>query len=287
MGLLRICFLFLLFSISFWAQQVMAATCLGAQSSQSNYSVYLVPRLAATKLYQDWAPFLEHLGNKTNLCFFLHIPADFTEFEQAIRAGKPDFALLNPYHQIMVAYKPGYLPLVRDQQSELAGVLVVRKDSTVRDIHQLEGAAIAFPSPNAYAASLLIRAQFAQKNIHVTPDYVGSHSNVYRAVALGSVLAGGGANTTLVHEPKELQSQLRVLFTTPNYMPHPFSAHPRIPAHVRERVISGILSFSNDQIGRDQLKAIQIAQPTRANYVRDYKNLEKLKLEQFVVEGGD
>jgi phosphonate transport system substrate-binding protein len=186
----------------------------------------------------------------------------------------------------MVAHKPGYVPLVRDQQSELAGVLVVRKDSTVQDIHQLEGATVAFPAPNAYAASLLIRALLAQNNTHITAEYVGSHSNVYRAVALGAAQAGGGASTTLNHEPAELQSQLRVLYTTHNFTPHPFSAHPRIPEIVREKVIESFLNMTDDPAGRDLLKAIQIAQPIRADYAHDYQGLEELKLEQFVIPGG-
>ncbi|MFA6015619.1 MAG: phosphate/phosphite/phosphonate ABC transporter substrate-binding protein [Gallionellaceae bacterium] len=264
----------------------MAEPCLGEQSARNSNSVYLIPRLAATSLYQNWAPLLERLGKESGLCFDLHIPANFVEFERAIRAGKPDFVLLNPYHQIMVASKPGYVPLVRDQQSGLSGVLLVRKDSPVQDIQQLEGATIAFPAPNAYAASLVIRALLARKNIHITADYVGSHSNVYRAVLLGTAQAGGGANTTLSHESAELQSQMRVLFATPNYRPHPFSAHQRIPQRVREKVIAGFLSIATDPAGRELLKEIEIAQPVRADYARDYKELEQLNLALFVASGG-
>ena len=287
MLLLRHRFLLFFMTVLFAVKPVEAASCLGDKSSQSSYSVYLVPRISATKLYQEWAPFLERLGMENGLCFVLRIPADFTEFEEAIQTGKPDFVLLNPYHQLTVVRKPGYVPLVRDENSELSGLLVVRKDSPLKNIQQLNGTAVAFPSPNAYAATLLIKALLAQKNVHVTANYVGSHSNVYRAVALGAQQAGGGANTTLDHEPKELQSQLRILFVTPEFMPHPFSAHPRIPQKVREKVITGFLSIANDPAGRAMLKSIQLAEPIRADYARDYKKLEKLKLERFSVRGSD
>jgi len=277
----------LFISVLFAVQPVEAAPCLGEQSSPKSYLVYLVPRISATKLYQGWALFLNRLGKENGLCFVLYIPADFTEFEQAIQTGKPDFVFLNPYHQLTVVRKPGYVPLVRDQQSELSGVLVVRKDSPISDIQQLEGTTVAFPSPNAYAATLLIKSLLAQKYIHISADYLGSHSNVYRAVALGAKQAGGGANTTLEYEPKELQSQLRILFITPNFMPHPFSAHSRIPQNVREKVIAGFLSIATDPVGRGLLKAIQIAEPIRADYIRDYKNLEQLKLDRFAVRGSD
>jgi phosphonate transport system substrate-binding protein len=266
-------------------QLAVAEPCLGDRTARPHYSVYLIPRLPATTLYHDWAPFLERLGKGSGQCFDLHIPANFTGFERAIRAGEPDFVLLNPYHQIMVARKPGYVPLVRDKQSALAGVLVVRKDSPVQNIQQLEGTTVVFPAPNAYVASLLFRALFAQKNIHITANYVGSHSNVYRAVALGAVSSGGAANTTLSQEPVELQSQLRVLYTTPNYVPHPFSVHPRVPISVREAVIGAFLNIAEDPAGRNLLKEIQIAQPIRADYARDYRDLERLNLEQFYVPG--
>lgn len=271
----------------FSVQLSRAAPCLGDQSAQHRYSVYLIPRLPATTLYGTWAPLLERLGKENGLCFDLRVPANFTQFERAIQNGEPDFVLLNPYHQVMVVRKPGYVPLVRDQQSGLAGVVVVRKDSPIKDIHELDGATVAFPAPNAYVASLLLRALLYREKIHITADYVGSHSNVFRAVALGTTQAGGGANTTLSQEPPELQAQLRVLFTTPNYMPHPFSVHPRVPQSVRKKVIAGFLRMVDDSAGRDLLKAINMAQPIRADYDRDYRELEQLQLERFVVPGGD
>jgi hypothetical protein len=52
-------------------------------------------------------------------------------------------------------------------------------------------------------------------------------------------------------------------------------------------VITGFLKMADDSAGQDMLKAIQMALPTRADYVRDYQGLERLKLEQFAVPGGE
>jgi phosphonate transport system substrate-binding protein len=225
------------------------------------------------------------LGEENGLCFNLIIPKKFSEFENAILRGKPDFVLLNPYHQVMVSKTPGYIPLVRDEHSKLAGVIVVNKQSPIQTLEQLDGKTLAFPAPNAYVASLLLRAILAKKGIHITPKYVGSHSNVYRAVALEDLPAGGGANTTLSNEPISLQSQLRVLFTSPYYVPHPFSAHPRVSAQVRKKVIEGFLKMYDDQPGRQMLKTIQMEEPFAADYIRDYQLLENLNLENFVEVG--
>ena len=56
---------------------------------------------------------------------------------------------------------------------------------------------------------------------------------------------------------------------------------------MREKVIAGFLNIATEPSGRGLLKAIQIAQPIRADYTRDYKNLEQLKLERFAVRGSD
>jgi len=186
---------------------------------------------------------------------------------------------------VVVAHSPGYVPLVRDRKSKLAGILVVRTDSPVRNVQQLDGKTVAFPAPDAYVASLLLRSFLASKHVQVEADYVGSHSNVYRAVALGAADAGGGANTTLKREPEGLRSQLRVLYTTPLYVSHPFSAHPRVPRQVREKVIRGFFEMAGDTDGRALLKAIQMPSPVRADYGRDYRALEKLHLGRFTKQG--
>lgn len=129
---------------------------------------------------------------------------------------------MNPYHQVMVRQR--YQPLVGDGATLLRGILAVRRDSPITSLQQLNGAMIAFPSPNAFAASLLIRAHLRQQGVAFTPVYLKTHSNVYRAVAIDQVGAGGGVNNTLQREPVELRERLRVLFTTPGYPAHPFSA---------------------------------------------------------------
>jgi len=172
--------------------------------------------------------------------------------------------------------------LVRDAQSRLGGILVVPSDSPIRDIHQLEGKTVAFPAPNAYVASLLMRALLAREKIHIGADYVGSHGNVFRAAALGAADAGGGANTTLEHEPTALRSQLRMLYTSSLYMSHPFAAHPRVPRQIREKVIVGFLALDGYAEGRAMLEVIQMDQPVRADYEHDYRGLESLGLVHFV-----
>src|SRR5476649_483798 len=158
------------------------ADCKSAASSQPVYSVYVFPQFDPVIMYRNWTPFLGELEKKTGLCFDLQISEDFPAFENILKSGKPDFAYMNPYHQVVVSASPGYRPLVREQKLGLEGILVVRKDSPIRNIKELEGASITFAAPHAFAASLIMRAHLIQEGVRFTPKYLGSHSNVYRSV---------------------------------------------------------------------------------------------------------
>ena len=280
---MRMCVLLscLLANLGMAGPALAVAPCMGDQKA-AHYSMYLVPRLVDTELFRDWAPFLERLGTESQVCFELHIPASIPSFEKALLSGTPDFAYMNPFHLVMVGKSPGYVPLVRDDKEKLTGLLVVRKDSPIRQLSQLQGGTVAFPAPNAYAASLLIRAALDKSHIAIEPDYVGSHSNVFRAVALGQAAAGGASSTALEQEPEALRAVLRVLYITPAYNSHPFTASQRVPEVVRQRVTGAFLHLMADASGRALLRAIQMSTPVRADYERDYRELEQLGLMRFV-----
>lgn len=263
------------------------AACLGDPKAVQVHEVHVVPQLTPRMLQGNWVPLLEQLGRQTGLCFELRIAPTIPDFEHALLAGQPDFAFVNPYHAVMARKTHGYLPLVVDSQEKLSGLLLVRADSPIRSIRELDGRTIAFPAPNAFAASLLLRSQLEQQGIRIEPKYVKTHANAYRAVILGDVVAGGGVNNTLKRESASVREQLRVLYETPGYAPHPFVAHPRVAARLRESVIRALLKLRESDAGRQMLDAIQIPSPVRADYARDFAPLESLQIEKFVLQNDD
>lgn len=250
----------------------------------ANYTLAVVPQASPTETYRRWAPFAEELQRVTGQHLQLRVYRSFDEFETDLVNGLADFAYMNPYHFLMAYRVQGYLPLVRDGSRLLSGQLLVRRDSPLKSVKELNGKTIAFPDPNAFAASLYMRALLREKaNIRFTASYLGTHANVYRHVVLGSVAAGTGVNVTLARERPELRDELRVLYETPGTAPHPLCAHPRIPAELREAVTRAVLEMGKNDNGRSLLKRIDILQPVRAAYARDYQPLEKLGLQKFTV----
>lgn len=257
--------------------------CLGDQSAKETYSVYVVPQYLTSDTFARWAPFLEKLGRATGQCYDLRLSATIPEFERSLLSGQADLAFANPYHEVMAKAKQGYLPLLHDERIRLTGIIIVKKESLIRQLGDLSGKEIAFPAPNSFAASLLIRAKLAQQGIKIAPKYVKTHANVFRAVAIGDVAAGGAVNTTFDDEDTALKDQLRILDTTPSYAPHPFIANPRVPAAAREKLTQHFIEMQKDEEGRRLLEGINIPSPVKSNYAADYAPLEKLHLEKFVI----
>ena len=276
----------LLFGVALSMSSFLTFACIGDQASLATArSVYVVPQLPASQTYVRWTPVLEAIGHQTGLCFELHVSPTIPDFESSFLKGLPDFAFMNPYHQVMAHDAQGYIPLVADGKSKLEGIILVKADSPLVSIKQLEGKKMAFPAPNAFAASLLIRSLLARDGIDIDPVYVKSHNNVYRSIIVGDVVAGGGVNNTLEREPQEVREEVKILYRTPVFMPHPFSANPRVSPELRTKVAQAFIELAKTQSGRSMLDGIQIPEPVPVNYQNDYLPLEKLGVKKFVING--
>ena len=248
------------------------------------YSLTVVPQLPALTTHKAWAPFVERLEKETGLRIKLTLYKTVPEFEVAVLAGKADFAFMNPYHQVMAKKAQGYVPLVRNGAESLYGIVVVARDGPIKNLKDLNGKEIAFPTPNAYAASLYLRALLSEQiGIKYKPYYLETHSDIYRHVILGKAAAAGGVNITFNRESADIRAQLRILYQTPPSAPHPLSAHPRVPAPDRQAMVAAILRLGADPANRELLQNVQLPQPVVADYQKDYQPVEKLGLEKYVV----
>lgn len=258
-------------------------------SASQAYTLSVVPQFTPVDIGLRWSPMLAYLEKEAGVRLQLRVMERIPKFESDFLAGIPDLVFLNPYHAVMAMKAHGYLPLVRGG-ALLNGILVVDRNGPIKRLADLDGKTLAFPSPNAFGASLHMRALLAEKEkITFRTTYVGTHQNVYRHVLLGEVAAGGGVGATLEKESAGMQSRLTVLYTTPGVAAHPLAAHPRVPAEVRERLTAALLKLDRDPAGRKLLATVELDRAQAADYARDYAPLEKLKLGQYaqIEQAGD
>ena len=195
----------------------------------------------------------------------------------ARRYAAARIAYMNPYHYTVFSKAPGYRAFAREKGRKLVGIVVVAKDSPLHDLAELNGKAVVFPAPAAFAASILPRAEFDQKNIPIQAKYVNSHDSVYRGVAQGTFAAGGGIKRTLEALDPAISSRLRILASTPAYVPHAFAAHPRVDKALLDKVSAAFFSLNGDETGRQLLEPLSF-KGIEAGQDKDWDEIRRLKI---------
>lgn len=256
----------------------------GRAAEPATYTVGIVPQFDLRRIQAVWHPILDRMETATGARFTLVLEPDITSFEKKLDAGAYDFAYMNPYHYVVASARQGYRALVRDVAEPLYGIVVVRKDSPLVRVEQLDGKIVAFPAPNAMGASLIPRAEFARTfHIGVTPRYVRSHTSSYMNVLLGQADAAGGIKATFEQQEPAVRDGLRILYETDRYTPHPLAVHPRVPAAFAERLRGAFEAMGGDDAGIALLAGIPMKTAGPASD-RDYDSLRRLGLAEFYVE---
>lgn len=250
------------------------------EQRQKTLTFGVVPQQSASKLAQLWAPILAHLSKQTGYAIEFQTAPSIPLFEQRLSSGEYDLAYMNPYHYTVFNRSPGYVAFAKAKNKKIKGIIVVRKDSRISSLKELNNQNLAFPAPAAFAATLLPVAHFKTSGITVIPNYVASHDSVYRAVAKGLFPAGGGVIRTFENVDPGVREQLRILWTSEGYTPHALAAHPSLPIETVNEVRKALLHMADDQAGNELLKKINIAGFEVATN-KDWDDVRKLNIEML------
>ena len=220
------------------------------------YTFGIVPQQAASEMADSWVPFLKLLSERSGVQLRFATAPDIPTFEKRLSDGAYDIAYMNPYHYTVYHKISGYEAFAKEKDRKLNGILVVSKDSPIKEIKDLSGSTIIFPAPAAFAASILPRAALRKAGITFTTKFVSSHDSVYLNVVRGMYPAGGGISRTFEMLDDKTKTELRVLWTTKSYTSHAIAHHPNIPKAAVLKLQSAMAEMAGDTEGREKLKLI-------------------------------
>lgn len=215
-------------------------------ADQKSYTFGVVPQVSATRLAETWIPLLQELSKESGVDFRFKTAVDIATFDQRVTDQAYDFVYMNPYQYALASDRGQYQAFAHRKENTLQGILVVHKESPVIGLADLNYLHIAFPSPNAFAASMLARALLKKEGIRFTPHYVGSHESVYQVVADGLYPAGGGILRTFNTSDELVRDELRILWKTPLYTPHAFAHNHRVPGEIAGVVTKALLAIDSE-----------------------------------------
>lgn len=242
--------------------------------SSNAFSLGIVPQQAIKKIHTLWEPFTKYIQQQTNYPVHLYGSPDIPTYENRLFSGKFDLAYVNPRSFLQASKYVGYLPIAREANKKLRGIIVVAKDSPYQSINDLNN--IHFVSPKgAFAASALTRIHLYNLELNVKNSFVDTHSQGYSLVATGAVDAAGGVMRTFNNLPAKIKNKLKILWTSKGVAPHAFIIHPRVNKTVRQRITEAIIRFKDTPEGVAFYKSLNL-NPFVAAQSKDWDDVRQL-----------
>jgi phosphonate transport system substrate-binding protein len=237
----------------------------------------VVPQQPPAHIERRWGPLTEYLEAELGITVLVKTASSIPTFEERCVEGRYDLAYMNPYHYVVFSEEAGYWAFALQKNKRIKGIMVMRKDRKDQSLKSLGGSTLAFPSPAAFAASLLTRAHLKSINVDFKPTYVRSHDSVYKAVAEGLYPAGGGVKRTFASTDPEVRSQLEIAWTTKPFTPHALAAHPRVPQQLVSQIQEALIRLGSREENPKILKPINFNGFAAASH-KDWDDVRALGL---------
>lgn len=242
-----------------------------AHAANAAYTVAILPVLPATEIKRRWQPLLDALARETGLSFRFRLYEDNAQLEASLLRSEPDFAMLGALQLWHV--RPHYLPILRDTRP-MIGMVVVRRDSPLHTLNDLNDRTLALPNGSDMTASLLQSQTLKDLKVRPQIKTQRTHVNGLRAVMLGKIDAAVINSYSLQLLPPELMQQLRIIYRTEPLPPPAFAVAPRVPDADVRKVKAAFLRLNTTQPA--MLEAALMPNITEADMERDYNILSRI-----------
>lgn len=228
---------------------VLAGSAFPAErAGKKTISFGVIPRFNPHVMYEYYQPLMDYLSRKTPYRFELHLSRTYKETVEDLEKGVTDVAYLGGATFAVARHRSGTRALVRPLNSKgkptYRSYIVVRNDSPIQTIRDLEGKRMAFGASRSTTGSLI--PNYMLFSAGVPPDrlkttkYLRNHEEVARAVLEGIYDAGAVKDVVAW---KYLPQGLRVIARSEELPNAPIAAGPTLPKEAEAALVRVLLSI--------------------------------------------
>lgn len=254
----------------------IAASLVSSRAEGAERLVFgVVPQQAPSLLAKIWIPVLAEASRMAGIAIEFATAPDIPTFERRLIQGAYHLAYVNPYHMVVIDQEAGWRAFARAKDEGIRGIIACRRDFAGEGLAALDGNLIVYPSPAAFAATLIPYYELERQGVRFEKRYVGSHDSVYMAVRDRFALAGGGIERTFEMAAPVITTELRILWRSAAYTSHAFAAAPRVGDDALLAVAAAFTGLATTQAGPALLQAIGVESLIRAGNA-DYDDVRGL-----------
>ena len=236
----------------------------GAQPLSKTFNMCIFPCTDAANSFRKFHPLVTYLQQATGLNISLVFHDDLAGLERALKNGKLDLAIQDPHVYIKLADKYNNVYILQslsfDQETTQSGVIIVRKDSGLKNIMDLKDKTVMFGSKLSSPRWTAARLLFEKNGFQIDRDLRSySHGGCCEDVAFNVFLKVVDAGVVCDHFLQEHDNrepelgldtaQLTVIAETGRVPTKIFSSSKNVRAEDIRQIIRALtaLDFQNPE----------------------------------------
>ncbi len=225
------------------------------------------------RLFEVYQPLVDYINGKLDGSELrLEASRNYASYDKKLFSSYFHFALPNPY-QTIVATQNGYRVFGKMADDEnFRGIILVRKDSNIKEVKDLLGKTVSYPAPTALAATMMPQMYLQNHGINVKNDikniYVGSQESSIMSVYLGKSAA---ASTwpppwiAFIKERPEVAKEVMIKWETKPLLNNGLVVRKDVPQELIDKVSKIIFSLHEHKEGKKILLAMELSRYEQAN----------------------
>lgn len=252
--------------------------------------VGFIPTEGNADIKKRFTPLTEHLHEVLGIEVEAFSASDYAGIITAMAHKHIDFAYFGPKSYTEATEKAGAQALVmelnKQGQPGYTGIIIVRKDSDMKKLSDIQGKVFAFTDPNSTSGYLVPNVLFA-RDLNVKPEdyfkqvkFSGSHGASILAVKNKGVEVAATNNIDLdrmIEKGQVSMNDFRILWRSELIPGAPMAARRDLPESLKAAFAGAMLMFNANKAGINKLQngGYQFTTDTTYDIIRYLKRLKK------------
>lgn len=189
-------------------------------SRKNPIKLAMVPSAESTKILSNMAPVARCLEKHSGQKFDISVPNNYIVVVEGLGNQKVDLAFLNTFGYLLANERYGaqaLLKAIRYGETTYRGQIIVRANSGIKALADLNGKKIAYSDPASTSGHILPKKMLRDKNVKPASEvFAGKHDVVVTMVYQGQVDAGATYYSPKDPAGKIMDARARVLTQFPD-----------------------------------------------------------------------
>ena len=264
-------------------------------SEKNPVRIMLTPSTDAQAIIQNGEILAAYITEQTGINVKVDVPNYYITVVEAFGTDRADVAIMNTFSYLLAHSKYGAQAELRvaRRYGELSyrGEFIVRADSDIDSLYQLEGKTIAYVDPSSTSGYIYPKEMLRERGIATKEEmFANGHNQVVLKVYQGDVDAGAvfysptdtvtgerlDARCKIAPQHPDVYDVVKIIALTEEIPNDPVVVRRGLSAELREPIIEALLEFQRTEEGRQSLMTIASIEGFVRTSDADYQDVREL-----------